>query len=395
MLHRYAATNFQSFFERVEVDLTVTQRPPDTNWIVTTATGQRVSKVMSLIGANGAGKTALLKPVAFLAWFITRSFQQPVEAAIPAYPHFAHQNEPTELECEADFDGHMWRYVLRCTQAKVLHEALYRKNKRWSYVFVRDWNEEKKSYSVRQQDFGLDQDKAESARANVSIIAHAAQYGVPLAMRWVTAHVSSNVTVLGRDDRGQQHIFAAAQQFAANETLRKEMERLLCNWDLGLAGVDIQEFESAPSNQPEVRQKTWIPYGRHLSRGQEYPLHFLLESSGTKSAFSLLSYLLPALSSGGLAVIDEFESDLHPHMLDAILSLFASPTTNPHNAQLLFSSHALEVLNILDKYQFMLVEKDENCESSAIRMDQIEGTRPDVSLYSKYMAGAFGAVPSL
>ena len=43
----------------------------------------------------------------------------------------------------------------------------------------------------------------------------------------------------------------------------------------------------------------------------------------------------------------------------------------------------------------MLVEKNEDCESHAIRLDQMEGVRPDVSLYAKYMAGAFGAVPNL
>ena len=82
-------------------------------------------------------------------------------------------------------------------------------------------------------------------------------------------------------------------------------------------------------------------------------------------------------------------------MLDAILGLFASRKTNPHNAQLLFSSHAIEVLNLLDKRQVMLSEKNEDCESSAIRLDRIEGVRSDVSLYAKYMAGAFGAVPNL
>jgi hypothetical protein len=43
----------------------------------------------------------------------------------------------------------------------------------------------------------------------------------------------------------------------------------------------------------------------------------------------------------------------------------------------------------------MLVEKNADCESTALRLDQISGVRSDVSLYGKYMAGAFGAVPNL
>ena len=93
-----------------------------------------------------------------------------------------------------------------------------------------------------------------------------------------------------------------------------------------------------------------------------------------------------------MAVIDEFENDLHPHMLEPILDLFASPVTNPHGGQLLFTCHAMEVLNVLHKSQVMLVEKSADCESTAWRMDSIQGIRTDDNFYAKYMAGAYGAV---
>ena len=397
MLHSYAATNFQSFRDRVEVDLVVNQRAPNTDWIATCRTGQRVSKVLGVIGPNGSGKTALLKPLAFLGWFFNVSFQQaPPGAEIPVYPHFANTAEPIEIECTADVDGELWRYTLRCTPQRVLHEALYRKHDRFRYVFTRDWDEAKGVYTVRQQDFGLDPAKAVEARPNVSLISWAAQYGVPLALRIASPYIYSNVGVSGRVNNGDIGVLEAAKGFYANEALRTEMERLLCSWDLGLSAVDIRESEIVPNMlAPNQKQKIWMPYGHHKSHGQDYALPLLLESNGTKSAFSLLSFLLPALSIGGLAVIDEFESDLHPHMLDAILGLFASQRTNPHNAQLVFTSHAMEVLNLLDKRQVVLVEKNDDCESNAIRLDQVEGVRPDISLYAKYMAGAFGAVPNL
>jgi AAA15 family ATPase/GTPase len=122
---------------------------------------------------------------------------------------------------------------------------------------------------------------------------------------------------------------------------------------------------------------------------------FLVESSGTQSAFVLLSRLLPALEIGGLAVIDEFENDLHPHMLEPILELFASPVTNPHNAQIIFTCHAVEVLNLIHKSQVMLVQKNQDCESSTCRLDAVVGIRNDDNFYAKYMAGAYGAVPEL
>ncbi|MCE1180935.1 MAG: ATP-binding protein [Rhodocyclales bacterium] len=396
MLYSYAATNFQSFRERVEVNLVVDKHAPDTDWFVTTPSGSRVSKVLGVIGANGSGKTALLKPAAFVAWFISSSFEQaPPGSDIPVVPHFGSQENPTEVECTVDIAGEVWDYFLSCSTKRVVREELYRKRDRGRrYVFKREWDDTKQQYQVKQQDFGLDATKAGEVRPNVSLISWAAQFGVPLALRLASPVVFSNVGVSGRVSHNDFTVLEAAKNFQSQEKLRDQMERLICSWDLGLSGVTIQEAEIVTDVlAPDKKQKFWMPFGKHRSGGKEYQLPFVLESNGTKSAFTLLSILLPALSAGGLAIVDEFESDLHPHMLDAILGLFASPKTNPLNAQLLFTSHAMEVLNILDKTQIMLVEKDDDCQSSAIRLDEVDGVRRDVSLYAKYMAGAFGAVP--
>lgn len=391
MLHNYAFSNFQSFRDRVEVDLTLGRKVALTGWMTETPTGERVSKLMAVMGPNGSGKTALLKPMAFLSWFIGQSFQNQPDAGIPVTPHFAAAADPTEFECTLDFDGKLWRYVLRCTPERVLHEALYQKRERFGYVFVRDWDATANAYVVKQQDFGLSAQEARKVRPNVSLISWAAQYDVPLAKRMALPYVITNVNVLGRLPMGEQAVLAAAQHFSTNPDHYKRMDQLLSAWDLGLSGVELQEV---PVNNPqEPGQKIWMPFGKHRNRETEYSLPFAFESSGTQGAFVLLARLLIALEAGGLAVIDEFENDLHPHMLEPILDLFANPTTNPHQAQLLFACHAIEVLNLIHKSQVMLVQKDADCESTATRMDAVAGIRSDDNYYAKYMAGAYGAVP--
>lgn len=391
MLHSFAFSNFQSFRERVEVDLAVGRKVGLTEWMCEASTGERVSKLMAVIGPNGSGKTALLKPLAFLAWFIGQSFQNAPDAGIPVAPHFASSDEPVEFECMVDFDGKLWRYVLRCTPERVLHEALYQKRERFGYVFVRDWDSATNSYTIKQQDFGLAPQEARKVRANVSLIAWAAQYDVPLAKRMSATSVVTNVNLLGRLPMADQAVYLAAQHFSANADQYKRMQQLLSAWDLGLSGVDLQEI---PINNPqEPGQKIWMPFGKHKSHDKEFRLPFAFESTGTQGAFVLLSRLLQTLEIGGFAVIDEFENDLHPHMLEPILDLFANPSTNPHNAQLLFTCHAIEVLNLVHKSQVMLVQKNEDCESTASRMDAVEGIRNDDNYYAKYMAGAYGAVP--
>ena len=391
MLHSYAISNFQSFRERVEVNLTLSRKVELTDWMAVSPSGERISKLMAVIGPNGSGKTALLKPIVFIDWFISSSFQTPPDADIPVAPHAAAINEPTELECMVGFEGRLWRYVLRCTPKRVLHEALYQKRERFGYVFVRDWDAATNSYVVKQQDFGLAVQEARKVRPNVSLIAWAAQFGVPLAVRMASSSVNSNVNVFGRVHMGNQHVQNAALHFSSHPEQRKRMEQLLSGWDLGLSGVEL--LEMAVNNPQDPNQKIWKPFGKHKNKSIEFQLPFELESSGTQSAFVLLSRLLQTLEFGGLAVIDEFENDLHPHMLEPILDLFANPSTNPHQAQLLFTCHAVEVLNLVHKSQVMLVQKNEDCESTASRLDAVEGIRSDDNLYAKYMAGAYGAVP--
>ncbi|MHB8563889.1 MAG: AAA family ATPase [Acidiferrobacteraceae bacterium] len=214
MLHRYAFSNFQSFRERAEVDLMLSRKVALANWMAEAPTGERVSKVMAVVGPNGSGKTALLKPMAFLSWFVSQSFQIQPDVGIPLTPHAATPNEPTEFECTMDFDGKLWRYVLRCTPQRVLHEALYQKHQRFAYVFVRDWDAVTNAYVVKQQDFGLPTQEASKVRQNVSLISWAAQFGVPLATRIAAPYAITNVNVLGRVPMGDQAVLSASKYFS-------------------------------------------------------------------------------------------------------------------------------------------------------------------------------------
>ena len=395
MIHRYAFANFQSYLEWTEVSWLLDGKVPQSVWARTSPTGERVSSVMSVVGANASGKTALLKPLLFLDWFVSQSFATDAQALIPVQPHMSASDAPSEFEVEVDFEGRLWRYMLRCTRERVLHESLYAKHDRMRYVFVRDWNEDEQAYSVKQKDFGLLPAEAKKVRPNASLIATAAQYGVPLAQRIAASSgVRSNMYQYGRRQSDAGQLVVAAAHFVQSDNQRSQLVSMLRRWDLGLKDVDIRQIENVMPDGS--KQSFWVPFGIHSTESSAgFELPFMLESNGTQSLFVLLSRLLPALEGGGVAVIDELENDLHPHMLEPILELFASSKTNPHGAQLLFTCHAVEVLNLLHKAQVMLVEKDEHNQSTAWRLDSVSGVRNDDNLYAKYMAGAYGAVPQL
>jgi uncharacterized protein len=400
MLHSYRFSNVYSFREEAAVSLLLSQREPASDWWAQDSTDQRTAKVMAVIGPNASGKTSLLNALAFIHWFITASFAAKPEDLLPFQSHAASDaTAPSsfEVELSADLDGmpRLWRYRLKATRSRVIEESLHVRHERERFVFVRTWQPNSNTYVVKEQGFGHVPLEAVNGRPNASLIALGAQYGLPLAQKIIhSSYLRTNITEIGKERTNDETLMRAASHFAAEEAQKTSMVGLLKNWDLGLQGIVLREIETTATDGST--KKVRVPWGVHAMRtGGLMELNFRAESSGTQMAFVLLSRLLPVLHGGGIAVIDEFESDMHPHMLAPILDLFANPATNQHHAQLLFTSHSMEVLNLLPKSQVILVEKDEFNESQAWRLDEVKGVRSDDNFYAKYMAGAYGAVPRL
>ncbi|WP_265664156.1 AAA family ATPase [Verminephrobacter aporrectodeae] len=401
MLRSFTLQNFQSFKDPVRISLELNGHAPDDHRSCESPAGTHLSKAIAVIGANASGKTTLIKSLVFVDWFMKQSFRAKPGTPIPLAPHFsAAVDEASTFELEFEFDDQEWRYRLVASRDRVKHESLYAKPKHsraFSYVFTREW-QPRKGYAVKQQQFGMPQKEAEKVHENASLISTAAQYEVKLALKLVSTIVLSNVRQFGRSkdsDLPFSEILRASDFYAKNTDIRNQMASLLRQWDLGLADVRMEK-RIGKQEKRGVPNELEIPFGIHRVGDKEHSLAILEESSGTQSAFILLSRILPVLQcGGGLVVIDELEADLHPHMLRPILDLFFSPKTNPDNVQIIFTCHSMEVLSLLHKAQVVLVEKDGNCESDAWRLDDVKGVRSDDNLYAKYMAGAYGAIPQL
>ena len=392
-------SNYYSFYEPVEISFEVGKKPSASFYDISLADGCRVNKVIAVVGANGSGKTHFLRPLAFLSWFVGSSFleTQP-EDSILIQPHILHQDSATEMELHFLVDGDEYKYHLVVDGKKVKTEALYKKtSQQFSYIFVRE-RQVDGGYSVKKKDkaFPFKTSEAEKVKANASLLSAAYIYGIEEinAIYAVFARFSYNITVRGRVHFQHSLLNISAELFHKNELLRVQMNEIMRELDLGLHTVEIEEFQQkTPQGENELM---YFPFGIHQAKDQKgsFRLPFFEESSGTQSSFVLLSRLLIILAEGGIAVIDELDNDLHPHMLPKILDLFKFEHTNPHQAQVIFSCHTPEILDILQKHQVYLVEK-KDLHSEAWRLDEVVGIRADDNLYAKYQAGALGAIPHL
>lgn len=391
--------NYYSFYEPVEISFEVGKKPSASFYDIAIDDDRRVNKVIAVVGANGSGKTHFLRPLAFLSWFVGSSFleTQP-EDEIIIQPHILHQDSATEMELRFLVDGDEYKYHLVVDGKKVKTEALYKKtSQQFSYIFVREQHVDG-SYSVKKKDkaFPFKTSEAKKVKANASLLSAAYVYGIEEinSICAIFMRVGYNITVSGRIHFRTSLLNTSAEIFHLNETLLIQMNEIMRELDLGLYHVEIEEFQQ---KTPQGENKPmYFPFGIHQTKDQKsiFRLPFSDESSGTQSAFVLLSRLLLVLAEGGIAIIDELDNDLHPHMLSKILDLFKFEHTNPHQAQLIFSCHTPEILDILQKHQVYLIEK-KDLHSEAWRLDEVVGIRADDNLYAKYQAGALGAIPHL
>lgn len=396
MIKNISFSNFYSFYEETLVSFEVSQKPSKSLYDINIE-NNRLNKVVSVIGANGSGKTGLIRPFAFIGWFISNSYiELKPDDLIPYHPHSFYKDNNTTFSINFILASIEYKYNLTLNRSQVLHESLYEKtSKLFSYIFIRERNSIDEEFEYKQKNFDFQVKIANKMKDNASIISAAFMNDSEDAKKFIDFFGKSfvfNVTLSGRENYSEQGLIDSAKYFKQNSKSLEQMIKIICELDLGLNSVELDEVEiKTPEGQLE---KIYLPIGVHGVNEKQFKLPFFEESSGTKSLFVLLRRLLPVLQSGGLAIIDEIDNDLHPHMLPVILELFKFEHTNPKNAQIIFTCHTPEVLNILKKHQVYLVEKTD-LHSEAWRLDEMSGIRVDDNLYAKYYAGALGATPNI
>lgn len=394
MIKNFTFSNFYSFADETVIDFALGKKPTPSGYDID-VDGQRYNKAVAVVGANGAGKTQLLKPFAFLSWFVVDSFLKiDPDDMLPCEPHLLNAGKPSVFELEFMTGGVDYRYELKIVEEGVSFEALYKKtSSQFSYLFKRERTS--KGYEFRQKGFQFPKAQAERIRENASLLAAAHNYDVPEAALFIDFFdlISSNVVDSGRLPFARSDVMRVAEGYHNLPATLARVSEAMCKFDLGLSGIDIRR--GIGRTESGKKETVYLPFGLHKTENGEYfELPFLNESSGTQSAFVILEPIMRALNSGGIAVIDELDNDLHPHLVPQLLEWFEYDHTNPHQAQLIFTCHTPEVLNLLQKHQVYLVEK-RNQRSEAWRLDDMTGLRADDNLYAKYMAGALGATPEL
>ncbi|BAG13967.1 AAA family ATPase [Candidatus Endomicrobiellum trichonymphae] len=107
--------------------------------------------------------------------------------------------------------------------------------------------------------------------------------------------------------------------------------------------------ERIPSFDPDkgtVRRDFIYSYHEDID-GQEIVFDMKRdESKGTNVLFGLITTILLAFDRGSILAIDELDNSIHPLILEKIIEMFKSKEYNKKNAQLIFTIHCADILDM-------------------------------------------------
>lgn len=379
MLLRYGGRNFYCFKEGVEISFELSSKCPKN-----ISKGKPVASLICVKGANGSGKTNALKLISFIKQFCVNSFDLKPEESLKLKSYF-NNPEPIDLYCEFKLGGIEYLYEATLTIDRIISETLSRTIKRAVVIFKREDNKLTKFINEFSD---LEKMKL---RSNASIISTANQYSIDeiKPIYHFFERITTNVNWMGRADFLPDYKMISKYYNDFPTTLDFSVN-IIKKCDLGIRDIAIHQLED------EKGEVIYFPIFEHDAGIAPRKLTFFDQSSGTKELYTLLPFYENVLATGGVLVLDEFDSKLHPHMLPFLVKLFDNAKINHKNAQMIFTTHHDSIIDFMGKYRTILVNKEKG-ESYSYRLDEIPGDilRNDRPIGPIYNAGKVGGVPKI
>ncbi len=423
MIIEFAVTNFRSIKERQVMDFRTDGQIGDkvlSDHIVLSkdkSHGGNLVKAVAIYGANASGKSNFLKALYALEFMVTNSGSFKLDKEIPTYEPFkldkTSSHEPTTFEIEfIAKDNKRYRYEVQFDKNSIISEdlSLYeleRKSNRSSSVFKRIgdssiiWNE--------KRDFSLN--------PNQLLLSKVGTNAVPLlreAYRFFSTYLFYGAAQSVSFDEAMLKMseLLLSDKTSDNEGLKKMIVSIIQAADTGISNIFTHELDTSQLLLPEEmasdekdkilnRYKKRIKtvhgiYENGVEVGQT-TFDLSEESTGTMKLVGLAGVIAQALQDGSVVIMDEIDKNLHPLLTRMIINLFHNANFNRKNAQLIFSTHDVSLidLTLFRRDQIMLIDKDISGMSYAKRLSDYTGISRVKSLEKWYMAGMFKAVPAI
>jgi hypothetical protein len=406
----FKVKNYTSFKDEVILDMRAASYKQHPTHILKTYDGEELLKTVAIYGANASGKSNLVSAMYFFRNYI---FEQRMMTIVADYNEFAYiglgprlepfllskgDNGASEFDIKFSYKNKIIQYGFECTSQEVINEWYFidekkvfeRKRNLITYgdkyrIYIDKFNEvsEKRLYISVLDYFLRENDKAILLDDLISFLTEDFNIFSELFLESTIKQNYNSVDI--------------NKNFVNNEEYRGKIVEYLKQIDVGIKGLKMYE-ESVINQKTGKGKKEKIlrtlhdiyDNDDHVCGEKEFDLQ--QESSGTLRFLAYIQRIVDMIDKGGVFVVDEMSSKLHPLLTKFIIDIFQSSGNT--KAQLIFTTHDISLLN---KEQFrrdevVFIDKNQRGESSLYALSDLK-VRDDATFNKDYLQGKYGAIP--
>lgn len=427
MLIEFRFENYRSFRDEAVLSMEATGLSPFKNCLIPLSSTAKLLPAIAIYGKNGGGKSNVIRAFWLAVQFIRNAQRtQHERAAIPVNPFALNdysKDEPTEFAFEYTSSGVKYWYGFTATRERIFSEYLYHAPKgQKALIFSRTG----KNYSFTEE-------KTKRALISEMVAENQLFFSVACtmndgpcisAMRWFRDQVFFS--------RDYSDIPRQLIEYSEDKNMLKAISDYAKAADLGIQDMqfefnskEIEDDESLPDNIPDEIKTALVQFMHalsessnngevHLKMGEvsakashlgenrngqaaSYSLELSDESDGTRKLMALAPAIESALRTGGILLVDELEREMHPMLVNYIIAKFQSKVSNPNGAQIVFTTHNTELMNLelLRKDQLYFVDKRDKDGVSELYTISEFSTRTTENIRKGYLVGKYGATPDI
>ena len=419
ILANLSAENFSSFADEIKFTTVVDSGKKEYAENTFECGDTTFNKVSFLYGANGSGKTYFCKILReiqrMLNWSPLTAMNNSHLLSLPEFKgidkeistfafDIEHKGKPVKFSIDIRLEEFNYHYEFTILGKKVEHELLTKKYQRTEKLLERT-SPSYKDITLRSKLKDFEAAK-QTVKEEALCLPVAALLNNQLAQTIVDAIksiqvVSMTAARLKPADTKESFSEERLEKYVdilrkADPTLRK-MKVSYEEKEIAHQKIESDDFE----NREIIATKTTVGvetehamFENGTETGSTTIMFFADESLGTVKLFTALPYLYDTLEKGGVLIVDELENGLHLSLAKEIINLFTNSESNPHNAQLICTSHQpLLIDGNVRRDQVWVTSKDAFGKSTLHRMSELKTSRAKVNLANRILEGAFGCTP--
>jgi AAA15 family ATPase/GTPase len=383
-----------------------------------TGTSGNLSRVSVLYGANASGKSNLFKAFEFLENLVLTSHKKQLGDRIRVKPFRLDRaclNQPSCFSITFIYEEIRYQYSVSLDENRIYDESLYHWPKSRAVLVFERTNTNTFQFPASKKQTEKDRLRAEiyeeSTLENTAFLSQGAKLKHDIIIN-VFSWFKNQHNYLPPDFSSP----FTAHWCLKDEGFKQAIVNYLQSADISIIALDVVEkplpesVERILKDMPEeMRQELDL---KHLElttthqgvdkRGKTFPVKFDMdeESDGTQQFYKLVGIIHRVLRNGYTLLIDEIDLRLHTLLVQKIVELFTRDESNPNNAQLVFTTHNVELLNqdLFRRDQIWIAEKNrETSATDLFSLDEFSDfpVRKDLDLKKAYLQGRFGGIPLL